>query len=251
MLATCSLSWRLIEDFRVLTAQTSGYRHCRQSTTWCVLCTIKSDALGSRQVQFCCYCSQCELLPLPLMGAGEPNMSTGKYNFRAKVKIKSTSLTVQRCWLFTLLSLKFHGGAHTVFTETMFTSSWKTVSHSILLSCCSLLHCFIMGPLSPFSRVIISILRIPSKTGLVLLRKDWKKWKKVTCQLQSYTWRLLFCKNPMMQRYLLVGLLLIKEKWFPLACGDGMISGLKPLLVMTDWNRLNLSGSFGIVHALK
>lgn len=97
----------------------------------------------------------------------------------------------------------------------MFTSSWKTVSHFNFTDLPFLATvCFITGPLSLFCRVIISILRIPSKTGLVLLRKDWKKWKKVTCQLQSYTWRLLFYRNPTMQRYSLM-LLLIKKKGTP------------------------------------
>ena len=101
-----------------------------------------------------------------------------------------------------------------------------------------MLQCFIMDPLSLFSRVIISILRIPSKTGLVLLRKDWKKWKKVTCQLQSYTWRLLSYKNPMMQRYSLVCLLLIKEKGTPFSMQWWNSFGAQTLAShdwQTDW----------------
>lgn len=74
---------------------------------------------------------------------------------------------------------------------------------------------FITGPLSLFSRVIISTLTIPSKTGLVLLRKDWRKWRKVTCLLQSYTWRLQFSKSPTMPRYSLLCLFLAEEKGTP------------------------------------
>lgn len=126
------------------------------------------------------------------------------------------------------------------------------MNHLILQSCHSLLQHFIMGSLSLFSRVIISILKIPSKTGLVLLRKDWKKWKKVTCQLQSYTWRLLFYRNPTMQRYSVTR---VPFTWgLPFACNDGTIWGSKPLLVIASFrteNRLNANGGFGMVKALK
>lgn len=92
---------------------------------------------------------------------------------------------------------------------------WWVIAFFRLVIPCNL--SFIMGPLSLFSRVIISTLRIPSKTGLVLLRKDWKKWKKVTCLLRSYTWRLQFCRSPTMQRYSLLCLVLAKEKGTPVS----------------------------------
>lgn len=108
------------------------------------------------------------------------------------------------------------GGACAISTEqrlfTPFGKQWVTAFFRLVIPCNLP---FTTGPLSLCSRVIISTLTIPSKTGLVLLRKDWKKWKKVTCLLQSCTWRLQFSRSPTMLRYSLLCLLLAKGKGAP------------------------------------
>lgn len=120
-------------------------------------------------------------------------------------------------WLFTPFVIEIPRGSSCHFhrTKVVYTQleNSESLYFSRLVSPWNL--SFITGPLSLFSRVIISTLTIPSKTGLVLLRKGWKKWRKVTCLLQSYTWRLQFSRSPTMPRYSLLCLLLAEEKGTP------------------------------------
>lgn len=150
------------------------------------------------------------------------------------------------------LSLKFHEESHTVFVEQrMFTSSWKIVTHL-------------------FYRVAIpcysasSWVHYLSSPGLLfpywesLQRLAWCFWGRAEENERRgpasynlipggcYSTRTQWCRG-----IDLCAFYWERKRGLPLACNDGMISGPKPLLVTTDWNRLNTNGGFGIAYALK